>query len=158
MVVFIMSSKSVCSIVFSALLASLVLSGNANACDSKACEIAYKNSTTHYADIRIRHAVMQRAERLAYAKNRENTDIANQLKTHRYVENKMRHTVMTRAEKLAYAKNRERRAYAINKHIQQMQASHSHAVALTGKDVIKQENPGQLTSMPSDINHVKLEK
>ena len=141
-------------------LAALFFSLNVAACDSKACENASKKITQHYADIRIRHAIMQRAERLAHAKNRENEDIAYWEKTHRYVENETRHAKMTRAERLAYAKNRERRALALYMHIHQTHSTQPRAITVVGKAIIKEKEnstPLQLIGT-SNINHVALDK
>ena len=46
------------------------------ACDDKACEAAYLSSTSQYIDNYERQANTARAERWAYAKNRERRDYA----------------------------------------------------------------------------------
>ena len=50
---------------------TVFLSGNASACDDKACEMAYIAATKQYADNHIRQAKAYRVERRAYSKNRE---------------------------------------------------------------------------------------
>lgn len=54
----------------------IILSSNALACDDKACEKAYLQSTKQYIANDGRHAVTARTEREAYAKNRERRDYA----------------------------------------------------------------------------------
>jgi hypothetical protein len=53
------------------LIASLMFSMNASACDDKACETAYLAATKQYTENHIRQAEAYRAERHAHSKNRE---------------------------------------------------------------------------------------
>ncbi len=53
------------------LIATLIFSNYASACDDKACETAYIAATKQYTDNHIRHAKAHRIERHAYSKNRE---------------------------------------------------------------------------------------
>lgn len=46
------------------------------ACDDKACEVAYLTSTQQYVANYGRHALSERSEREAYARNRERRDYA----------------------------------------------------------------------------------
>ena len=54
----------------------LLLSSNSMACDDKACEAAYISSTQQYVANYGRHAISERNEREAHAKNRERRDYA----------------------------------------------------------------------------------
>lgn len=54
----------------------LALSTSAMSCDDKSCEKAYLSSTTQYIKNHGRQAGTARAEREAYAKNRERRDYA----------------------------------------------------------------------------------
>jgi len=59
-----------------ALLITSLFSSSTIACDTKTCEAAYLKTTERYAYLQRVHAEMYRAERLAYAKIRENRDYA----------------------------------------------------------------------------------
>ncbi len=60
----------------SALLMTSLFSSSAMACDTKACEVAFSKIKEHYSFQERVRAEMSRAERLAYAKIRENRDFA----------------------------------------------------------------------------------
>ena len=60
----------------SALLMTSLFSSSAMACDSMACEVSLLKIKQHYSYQVHVHAEMSRAERLAYAKIRENRDYA----------------------------------------------------------------------------------
>jgi len=83
MVAFTMSFKTLFAFVFSTFaFISMFFSPAAMACDDKACEAAYLKTTQRYVDNTIRHAIMYRAERLAYAKNRERRALALYMHIH----------------------------------------------------------------------------
>ncbi len=67
---------------FSMLVITSLFSSSAMACDDKACEAAYLTTTQRYVDNRIRHAKAYRAERMAYAKNRERRALALYMHIH----------------------------------------------------------------------------
>lgn len=50
---------------------TLLFSNSAFACDNKSCEKAYLAETQRHVDNQIRRANAERAERVAYSKNRE---------------------------------------------------------------------------------------
>jgi len=52
------------------LIASLLFSITASACDDKSCEAAYISATKQYVSNHIRQAEAYRSERHAYSKNR----------------------------------------------------------------------------------------
>ncbi len=77
------------------MLASLLLSFNASACDDKPCEAAYLSASERYVENQIRHANAYRVERLAHSKNRERRDYAL------YVHHHMIHSARTQKNKAA---------------------------------------------------------
>lgn len=56
---------------FLSSLTLFIASFNASACDDKACESAYLAETQQYIENHIRRAEASKAERHAYAKNRQ---------------------------------------------------------------------------------------
>lgn len=63
-------------LMLSVSLPLLLSTANAIACDDKACEKAYLSSTQQYISNSGRQATTARAEREAYARNRERRDYA----------------------------------------------------------------------------------